>query len=92
MRYLKYIITISFKINGVWLKDVIKALKNDYIIKRVKIKVLISLSRIPNLIFGSVLFKDILVSYPQYITKPQIFPLAKTVFYHIIFSSDSDSF
>jgi len=76
----------------VWLKDVIKALKNDYIIKRVKIKVLISLSRIPNLILGSVLFKDILVSYPQYITKPQIFPFAKTVFYHIIFSSDSDSF
>jgi hypothetical protein len=83
---------ISLAFNGVLLNAVIMPLKIDIKKNNRRVKKFDSSSKIPYLVFDSLPFIDILVSLPQYTTKPQILPLAKTVFYHIIFSSDSDSF
>ena len=92
IRYLIYIIARSVKFRGVLLKAVTTKLKKA-IIKNNSIAIwLTSESRIPNLAFGSRPFIAIRVSLPHWITIPQIDPVANTVFYHITFSSDRDSF
>lgn len=49
-------------------------------------------SILPILLLGSLEFISILVSFPQYITYPKIFPEAKIMLAQIVFSKDKDSF
>lgn len=53
-------------------------------------RVLTSLSNLPTFVLGCLEFMAILVSFPLYATIPVIFPDAKTVFAHNVFSNFKD--
>lgn len=89
---IKYLVNYT-KMNQLKLypsKTTNKADKNSIIKKSNFDKELTSISNLPILDLGYLEFIAILVSFPEYTTIPKIFPEAKTVLAHKVFSNFND--